>query len=71
MKVKKHYYKPFYVKVKNNNVDRALRELNKTLEANAFFDVLREKKYYIKPSEKRRKAQSLARYKWQNKKMSK
>ena len=67
MKVKKHYFKPFYVKVKNNNVERALRELNKTLEANNFFDDLRAKKYYIKPSEKRRKAKSLARYKCQTK----
>ena len=38
MKVKKYYYMPFHVVVRNNNVEGALRQLNKTLEANEFFD---------------------------------
>ena len=63
MKIKKHYYMPYSVVVKNNNVEGALKQLSKTLEANNFFDDLKSRMYYIKPSDKRRKQKSLSRYK--------
>jgi ribosomal protein S21 len=70
MKIKKHYYMPFHVKVRNNNIESALRQLSKTLEANEFFDELKSRMYYIKPSDKRRKQKSLSRHKWQTKNKS-
>ena len=66
-KVSKAYFKPNYVVVKNNRVDIALRQLNKTLEANEFFDKLRERQYYVKPSVRKRKQKQLSRYKWHKK----
>ena len=63
MKIKKHYYMPYSVVVKNNNVGGALKQLSKTLEANNFFDDYKSRMYYIKPSDKRRKQKSLSRYK--------
>ena len=66
-KYKKAYFKAYHVKVRHGNVEKALRELSKTLEANEFFDKLRERKYYIKPSERKRKQKMLSRYKWQTK----
>ena len=66
-KVTKAYFKPYYVVVKNNRVDVALRQLSKTLEANDFFDKLRERQRYIKPSERKRKQKMLSRYKWRTK----
>ena len=66
-KPKKAYFKPYHVVVRYDNVEKALRELNKTLEANDFFDKLRERQYYVKPSERKRKQKMLSRYKWQTK----
>ena len=66
-KVSKAYFKSYYVVVKNNRVDIALRQLSKTLEANEFFDKLRERQYYVKPSVRKRKQKQLSRYKWQKK----
>ena len=61
-KVSKAYFKPFHVIVKNNRVDLALKQLSKTLEANDFFDKLREREYYEKPSVRKRKQKRLSRY---------
>lgn len=66
-KPKKAYFKPYHVVVRYDNVEKALRELNKTLEANDFFDKLRERQYYVKPSERKRKQKMLSRYKWRTK----
>jgi ribosomal protein S21 len=62
-KVSKAYFKPYYVIVKNNRVDIALKQLSKTLEANDFFDKLRERQYYEKPSVRKRRQKQLSRYK--------
>ena len=70
-KIKKYYYMPYHVVVKNNNIEGALRQLSKTLEANEFFDEIKSRMYYIKPSDKRRKKKSLSRYKWRTKNKSK
>ena len=66
-KAKKAYFRPYHVVVKYGNVEKALRELSKTLEANDFFDKLRERQYYVKPSERKRKQKMLSRYKWRTK----
>ena len=66
-KHKKAYFRAFHVTVKYGNVDKALRELSKTLEANDFFDKLRERQRYIKTSERKRKQKMLSRYKRQTK----
>lgn len=43
------------VEVHNNNVDRALRVLNKKLKEEGVFDILKSKRYYEKPSVARRR----------------
>ena len=61
------------VKVYNNNVDGALRQLKKKVkESNLFLD-LRKKEYYIKPSEIKREKKNLQklRYKYKTEKNSK
>ena len=52
-----------YVEVRNNNVDRALRVLKKKLADEGFFKELQSRRFYEKPSEKRRrkKRQAIAR----------
>ena len=42
------------VEVHNNNIDRALRVLGKKLKAENFWDELKRKRHYEKPSVKRR-----------------
>jgi small subunit ribosomal protein S21 len=42
------------VEVKNNNVDKAMRILKKKQKRDGFFQLLRSKEFYLKPSEKKR-----------------
>lgn len=42
------------VEVHNNNVDRALRVLNKKLKEEGFWDELKRKRHYEKPGVARR-----------------
>ena len=48
------------VKVYNNNVDGALRQLKKKVKESNLFVDLRKKEYYIKPSEIKREKKNLA-----------
>ena len=52
--------KGFQVKVFNNNVDGALRILKKKVKNSGLMQDLREKEYYIKPSDKKRYKKNLA-----------
>ena len=40
--------------VRNNNVEKALRILKKKIKKEGLMTELRERQYYVKPSEKRR-----------------
>ena len=42
--------------VRNNNVEKALRVLKKKIKKEGLMTELRERQYYVKPSEKRRLA---------------
>ncbi len=49
-----------YVEVKNNNVERAIRLLKKKLAEDGIFKELQIRKFYEKPSEKRRRLKRAA-----------
>ena len=79
MKQKRNFRKKKYpkerleglqVKVYNNNVDGALRQLKKKLKESNLFVDLRKKEYYIKPSEIKREKKNLQklRYKYKTEK---
>tara|TARA_Y100001937_G_C7110480_1_gene327279 strand:- start:308 stop:559 length:252 start_codon:yes stop_codon:yes gene_type:complete len=61
------------VKVFNNNVEGALKILKKKVKNSNIMQDLREKQYYIKPSEKMRQKKNLQklRYKYKNQKEQK
>jgi small subunit ribosomal protein S21 len=44
------------IEVRNNNVEKALRVMKKKLKKEGIFDEMKERRYYQKPSEKRREA---------------
>lgn len=48
------------VEVRNGNIDRAIRTLKKKLTDDGFFQELREREFYEKPSEKRRRLKRAA-----------
>jgi len=49
------------VEVRDNNVNQAMRRLKKIMQGEGVFKELRERRYYEKPSEKRKKAKAAAR----------
>ena len=49
------------VKVYNNNVDGALRKFKKMIKESKLMVELKERQYYTKPSEKRRKSKKARR----------
>lgn len=49
------------VEVRDNNVNQAMRRLKKIMQNEGVFKEIRERRYYEKPSEKRKKAQAAAR----------
>tara|TARA_Y100000004_G_scaffold190804_1_gene248497 strand:- start:562 stop:810 length:249 start_codon:yes stop_codon:yes gene_type:complete len=61
------------VTVFNNNVEEALKRLKKKVKNSNIMQDLREKQYYIKPSELNRQKKNLQklRYKYKNKKEQK
>jgi len=59
-KKKKDKFQGLYVEVKNNNIEFALRQLKQKVKDSNLLVELREKSYYTKPSEKRRRAKNLA-----------
>jgi small subunit ribosomal protein S21 len=48
------------VEVRNNNVDRAMRVLKRKLMEEGVFRALQEKRFYEKPSDKRRRKKRAA-----------
>ncbi len=63
----KDFKKPRYEKLpgmavagQDNNVEKALRRLKKMLQKEGMFQELRDRRYYVKPSEKKRVAKKAA-----------
>ncbi len=48
------------VAVQDNNVEKAIRRLKKMLQKEGIMQELRDRKYYVKPSEKKRVARKAA-----------
>ena len=46
--------------VQDNNVEKAIRRLKKMLQKEGMFQELRDRRYYVKPSEKKRVAKKAA-----------
>lgn len=44
-----------YIIVRNNNIERAMRELKKRLNRDGLFAELKERRFYDKPSVKKKK----------------
>ena len=53
------------VDVRNNNVDQALRVLKKKLQVDGLFNELREREHYVSKGEKRRRAKTAGRRRFQ------
>lgn len=49
-----------YVEVRNNNVDRAIRLLKRKLAEEGVFKELQERRFYEKPSDKKRREKRAA-----------
>jgi len=52
------------VEVRNNDFGKALRRFKKKLQEDGLFQELKEKKYFEKPSIKRKRAKAAARSRW-------
>lgn len=52
------------VEVKNGDFNKALRRFKKKVADDGILQTLREKQYYEKPSEKRKKAKAAGRARW-------
>ena len=61
--------KGLYVKVKNNNIELALKQLKQKIKESNLMVELREKSHYEKPSAKRRHVKNLAKLRTKYKKM--
>lgn len=55
------------VRVKNNDVNRALRKLKRLLQTDGIFQEMRAREYYEKPSMKRKREKAQAKKRWQKK----
>ena len=53
--------------VRNNDVNAALRKFKKKVQEAGIIQEYRERQFYVKPSEKRRKAKQAGRKRWQKK----
>lgn len=49
-----------YVEVRNNNIDRAIRTLKRNLAQEGVFKKLQEKRFYEKPSDRKRREKRAA-----------
>lgn len=52
------------VEVRNNDVNKALRKLKKKLQNEGTLQEVRDRQYYVKPSEKRRLAKKAGKKRW-------
>lgn len=53
-----------YVKVKNNDVNKAMRKLKKMITAEGLMQELRAREFYEPPSVKRKREKAQARKRW-------
>jgi|TARA_R110000851_G_scaffold46368_2_gene112842 small subunit ribosomal protein S21 len=53
------------VDVRDNNVGQAMRRLKKLLQVEGVFKEMRDRRFFEKPSMKRKKAQAAAKKRWQ------
>ena len=53
-----------YVTVRNNDVARAARKLKRLMQDEGIIQEIRNRKYYVKPSEKRARAKAAGRARW-------
>ena len=51
--------------VYNNNISQALRRLKKTLQQEGVFKEMRDRRFFEKPSMKRKKERAAAKKRWQ------
>jgi len=56
------------VVVRNNDINRAWRKLKRILQDEGVMQEIRDRKHYVKPSEKRAKAKAAGRKRWLKKK---
>jgi len=56
--------KGLYIEVRNNDVTRACRKLKRLMQDEGIIQELRNRKFYVKPSEKRAKAKAAGRQRW-------
>ena len=52
------------VEVRDNNMNQAMRRLKKILQAEGVFREMRDRRFFEKPSMKRKKAQAAAKKRW-------
>jgi len=55
------------VKVKNNDVNKAMRKLKKLMQQEGIFQELRKREYYEKPTTKRKREKAQAVKRWRKK----
>ena len=56
-----------YVEVRDNNVGQAMRRLKKILNTEGVFKEMRDRRFFKKPSVKRKEAAAAAKKRWQKK----
>ena len=61
---KSHNKQGLKVDVRNGDVNQALRKFKKKVQEDGLIQEVRERQYYEKPSEKRKKAKAAARARW-------
>ena len=52
------------VEVRNNDINRALRKFKRKVNDDGVLQTLKDKEFYEKPSEKRKKAKAAGRARW-------
>lgn len=63
-----HGKKGLYVRVLNNNLEGAMSKLKKLIQTEGVTKELRKRRYYEKPTTKRRRRQAEAKIRWLRKK---
>ena len=56
--------KGMYVEVRNNDLNRAMRKIKKLVNQEGIIKEIRDRQYFVTPSEKRRKAKAQGRKRW-------
>ena len=59
-KRRKEKSKGLYVEVRNNNIEGALKKFKRKVKESGLMGELRDRQYYEKPSEKRRREKNLS-----------